>query len=278
MTEFPFSQVDVFSEQPLKGNPVAVVHGAHGIPDDVLQGFAHWTNLSETTFLQAPTHPDADYALRIFTPGAELPFAGHPTLGSCHAWLEAGGRPKNSEYVVQECAAGLVRIRRSDGRLWFAAPPLVRSGALDDALLERLLQATGLHPDEVLDHQWVDNGPGWCALLLEDARRVLSLEPDFAQLKGVSLGIVGPWDDDGPGDMELRAFVPDMGVPEDPVTGSLNASVAQWLMASGRVGDAYVVCQGAALGRAGKVFIQRVDDAIWVGGESQTLVSGVVRL
>ena len=275
MAEFVFSQVDVFSRNALRGNPVAVVHNANGVDAQTMQAFAHWTNLSETTFLQAPTHPEADYALRIFTPGTELPFAGHPTLGSCHAWLESGGQPKNPDMIVQECGAGLARIRRAEERLWFAAPPLQRSGPLDDELLQRLLRATGLGADDVVDHQWVDNGPGWCALLLQDAERVLSLTPDFSQLKGVSLGVVGPIDD-GPGDLEVRAFVPDMGVPEDPVTGSLNAGLAQWLMATGRVGDSYIACQGTALGREGRVYLQREGEAIWTGGDCRSVVSGNV--
>ena len=256
---------------------MAVVHAAEGLDTEAMQAFAAWTNLSETTFLLPPSHPEADYALRIFTPGSELPFAGHPTLGSCHAWLEAGGVPQGDAEVVQECGVGLVRIRRSGGRLWFAAPPLQRSGPLEDGFLARLLDATGLDRDQVLDHQWVDNGPPWCALRLASAGEVLALKPNFAALEGVALGVVGALPEEADGDVEVRAFVPSMGVPEDPVTGSLNAGIAQWLMSVGVVGDAYTACQGTALGREGRVYVEREGETIWIGGATQSTIEGTVR-
>src|SRR4051812_3459261 len=221
-----FSQVDVFSSEPLLGNPVAVVHDADDVTDEQMAAFARWTNLSETTFLLTPTQPAADYRLRIWTPGGELPFAGHPTLGSAHAWLEAGGVPAGDD-VVQECGAGLVRIRRAD-RLAFAAPPLLRSGPVAEADLARIGAALRLDTAEVVDSAWVDNGPGWVGVLLRDADAVLGLDPDFAAFGDLKVGAVGPYAD-GPVAVELRAFCPGFGMPEDPVTGSLNAGVGQWL-------------------------------------------------
>ena len=225
----PFTQVDVFSPEPLLGNPVAVVHDADGVSDEQMAAFARWTNLSETTFLLSPTAPEADYRLRIFTPGRELPFAGHPTLGSAHAWLEAGGRPHADGQVVQECGAGLVTLRRGE-RLAFAAPPLVRSGSVDEADLATITRALGIEHSDVVDAAWVDNGPGWVAVLLRDADAVLALDPDPAAFGGLDIGVVGLHPVGGECAIEVRAFVPGMGIPEDPVTGSLNAGLAQWLV------------------------------------------------
>lgn len=274
MSVHAFRQVDVFSARPHQGNPVAVVHDAEGIGDDAMAAFARWTNLSETTFLLPPTRPGADYRLRIFTPGGELPFAGHPTLGSAHAWLEAGGVPAGEECIVQECGVGLVRIRRAGGQLSFAAPPLRRSGPLEPGRLEMLTAALGLGPDEVVAHQWVDNGPGWCALLLDNADRVRSLEPDFAALGNAVLGVVGPWPAEADADFEVRAFVPSMGVPEDPVTGSLNAGIAQWLISRGLAPGTYRATQGFCLDRAGQISVEAIGDDIWVGGATRTLIEG----
>jgi PhzF family phenazine biosynthesis protein len=269
-----FSQVDVFSSEPLLGNPVAVVHDADGVTDEQMAAFARWTNLSETTFLLTPTQPGADYRLRIWTPGGELPFAGHPTLGSAHAWLEAGGVPAG-EGVVQECAAGLVRLRRGD-RLAFAAPPLVRSGPVDAADLGRICRALRIEETDVLDSAWVDNGPGWVAVLLADAAAVLALEPDYAAFDGLDIGVVGAYPD-GPVDVEVRAFCPGLGITEDPVTGSLNAGVGQWL-AGTRLPVSYVASQGTALGRRGRVHMVREGQEVWVGGDTRTTVSGSVDL
>jgi len=272
-----FRQVDVFSSDALRGNPGAVVHDADGITDDQMRAFARWTNLSETTFLLTPTDPEADYRLRIFTPGSELPFAGHPTIGSAHAWLEAGGQPASADRIVQECGAGLVHVRRGE-RLAFAAPPLTRSGPVDPGDLEAVVGALGLTVDDVVDAAWVDNGPGWMGLLLRDAEQVLALRPDFSSLHE-DVGVVGPWSG-GDTACEVRAFCPaGSGITEDPVTGSLNAGLAMWL--AGTVLPAsYVAAQGTAIGRAGRVHVERSPDdevdTIWVGGDASTVIHGEV--
>ncbi len=283
------SQVDVFSTEPLLGNPVAVVHDADDLTTEQMAAFARWTNLSETTFLLRPTDPRADYRLRIFTPGEELPFAGHPTLGSAHAWVEAGGRPRggaSDESVVQECGAGLVTVRRDGERLAFAAPPLVRSGPVDETDLARVRRALGLAPEEVLASAWVDNGPGWVAVLLRDADAVLGLRPDWSAFEDLEIGVVGAH---APGTelaLEVRAFCPGIGVPEDPVTGSLNAGLAQWLLGERVLGDAlaasYVAAQGTAIGRRGRVHVDLVgegtDAQVWVGGATRTTITGELSL
>lgn len=273
-----FSQLDVFTDRPLLGNPVAVVHDAEGLDDTEMAAFARWTNLSETTFLLPPTQPRADYRLRIFTPGGELPFAGHPTLGSCRAWLDAGGTPGDGDAVVQECAVGLVRIRRTGERLAFAAPPLRRSGPMEAAELARVAAVLGLSAGEIVAHQWVDNGPGWCAVMLGSAERVLGLQPDWSAMGDLRVGVVAPQPDGADTDFEVRAFIPAMGIREDPVTGSLNAGLAQWMTAAGLSGDRYVARQGSALGRAGNVYVERLGDTIWIGGDVVACVSGSVRL
>ena len=273
-----FAQVDVFSSEPYLGNPVAVVLDAEGLETDAMHRLARWTNLSETTFVQSPSTPDADYRLRIFTPGGELPFAGHPTLGSAHAWLEAGGVPKKDR-IVQECGAGLVELRRTNGVLAFAAPPTLRSGPLDDEYLQRIASAFGIARDRIVDHQWVDNGPGWAVVLLATADEVLALEPDLAQIPDAKIGAVGAYPEGGSYAFEIRAFAPGVGVPEDPVTGSLNASVAQWLTGTGRAQAPYRVSQSARLGRAGEIRIDRdPDDTVWVGGATTTFFSGTAVL
>jgi PhzF family phenazine biosynthesis protein len=272
-----FAQVDVFSTEPYAGNPVAVVLDGAGLSTDAMQRFARWTNLSETTFVLPPESPEADYRVRIFTPGRELPFAGHPTLGTCHAWLEAGGSPRREAAIVQECDAGLVPVRRSEAGLAFAAPPLVRSGPVDDELVERLARMLGVDVDVMTDTQWVDNGPGWVAVLLDDPEAVLALTPRFDEL---DVGVVAPYPPGSPEAFEVRAFTyKDGGVDEDPVTGSLNASLAQWLLATGRATAPYVARQGAALGRAGRVHVsQDADGAVWVGGGAVSRVRGEVDL
>lgn len=269
-----FSQVDVFSSEPLLGNPVAVVHDADGVSDEQMAAFARWTNLSETTFLLTPTDPAADYRLRIWTPGGELPFAGHPTLGSAHAWLEAGGVPVGQD-VVQECGAGLVTLRRRE-RLSFGAPPLTRSGPVDDADVDAIATALAIPRADIVDTAWIDNGPGWVGVLLRDAGAVLAIEPDWAAFGDLKIGVVGPYDG-GPLAAELRAFCPGYGMPEDPVTGSLNAGVGQWLAGS-RLPTSYVASQGTALQRAGRIHVELVDGQIWVGGDTRTTVSGSVAL
>lgn len=272
-----FSQVDVFSAQPLRGNPVAVVHGADAVSDAEMAAFARWTNLSETTFLLPPTTSDADYRLRIFTPGSELPFAGHPTLGSAHAWLEAGGRPQRDDVVVQECGAGLVRVRRG-GRLAFAAPPLNRSGAVADDDVAAIARALRVEVSALLDTAWIDNGPGWVGVRLASAADVLALTPDWAAFGDLKIGVVGAHPPGGEAQVEVRAFCPQYGVPEDPVTGSLNAGIAQWLIGDGTLPIAYVAAQGTALDRAGRIQIEKDGEDVWVGGDCATTVSGEVRL
>ena len=274
-----FHQLDVFSAVPLLGNPLAVVHAAQGLDDDTMAAFARWTNLSETTFLLPPSTPAADYRVRIWTPGGELPFAGHPTLGSCHAWLAAGGVPRQAGTLVQECGVGLVRLRHSGGRLSFAAPPLRRSGPLEDALLQRIVACLGLRREDIQHHQWVDNGPGWCAVMLATAAQVLAVQPDAAMLGDVKLGLVGAHPAGSECAFELRAFYrTPSGLVEDPVTGSLNASVAQWLMGAGLAPAAYVAAQGAVLQRAGRVFIEKMADTVWVGGDVAVCIDGEVDL
>ena len=274
-----FHQVDVFTAVPLRGNPLAVVHTAQGLDDATMAAFARWTNLSETTFLLPPGDPAADYRVRIFTPGGELLFAGHPTLGSCWAWLAAGGLPKEADTVVQECGVGLVRVRRQTGRLSFAAPPLRRTGPLEAELLQRILAATALSRADVLHHQWVDNGPGWCALMLRSAAAVLAARVDAALLGTVKLGLVGAHPAGSECAFEVRALYPvPAGLIEDPVTGSLNASLAQWLMGAGLAPASYVAAQGTLLQRAGRVHIEQNGDTVWVGGDVTPLVDGEVTL
>lgn len=278
MPDLSFQQVDVFSSEPFKGNPLAVVLGADGLSDRQMADFAKWTNLSETTFLLKPTNPEADYRVRIFTPMGELPFAGHPTLGSCHAWLTHGGTPRG-DAIVQECGIGLVPVRRHRGRLAFAAPDLLRSGPLDEALVTRIANGLRIERGSILDAQWADNGPGWIAVQLGSRAEVLALDPDYAAMDDLKIGVVGAWDktlDGHEAQFEVRAFVMGVGVKEDPVTGSLNASLAQWLIASGRAPSSYVASQGTALGRAGRVHIDQIGNDIWIGGATKTNINGTV--
>jgi PhzF family phenazine biosynthesis protein len=274
----PFKQVDVFSAVAYRGNALAVVLDGAGLTTDEMQRFAHWTNLSETTFVLPPTDPAADYRVRIFTPTLELPFAGHPTLGTAHAWLEAGGAPRGDGEVVQECGAGLVRVRRGEaGRLAFAAPPLVRSGEPDAVTLDRVVAVLGVDRDSVVAAQWVDNGPGWIGVLLRSAGEVLAVRP--GPLDGFDIGIVGPQPAGSDTDFEVRAFFPQGSLTvEDPVTGSLNASLAQWLIGAGIATAPYRARQGTVLGRAGLVQIDQPEPGgdIWVGGASTTAIDGHV--
>jgi len=273
----PFSQVDVFTSVPYRGNPVAVVLDADGLSAEEMQRFAHWTNLSETTFVLPPADPEADYLVRIFTPSTELPFAGHPTLGTCHAWLAAGGKPRRDGVIVQECEAGLVTLRRTADGLAFAAPPVLRDGPVDGELLTQVASVLRIDPSAIVDASWADNGPGWIAVLLDSADAVLALRPGESDL---DLGVVGPYPPGSPAAFEVRAFFPkNGGMAEDPVTGSLNASAAAWLLRTGRATAPYVASQGTVLGRAGRVYISRDDDgAIWVAGGTVTCVSGQVEL
>ena len=292
----PFQQVDVFTEVPYRGNPLAVVLDGEGLSDAAMQHFTNWTNLSEATFLLPPTQAGADYRVRIFSPGRELPFAGHPTLGSCHAWLQAGGKPRG-DVVVQECGVGLVKLRRGPGsspgqapeRLAFAAPPLRKSGPLPEEDVALIARGLGVARGDIVGHAWCDNGPNWRGVLLKSADQVLALKPDAGVLAGLDIGVVGPRGKVGvvgsrpAGDdiaFEVRAFFPgNNGMAEDPVTGSLNAALAQWLIGAGIAPRRYVASQGTALGRAGRVHVERDDSGdTWIGGASVTCVRGQVRL
>jgi PhzF family phenazine biosynthesis protein len=316
MKSRPFKQVDVFTATPYRGNPLAVVLDGSDIDDDAMQRFARWTNLSETTFLLPPTDPAADYRVRIFTPGGELPFAGHPTLGSCHAWLQAGGKPKSAQRIVQQCTAGLVALRREGTRLAFSSPPLKRS-APSPSLLARVAGALGLKAQQIVAAQVLDNGPVWLGLLLNDADTVLTLAPDHRMLKelGQKVGVAGipaapsssasgasaligrsnrearafattapsaradAADASTHADIEVRAFAAPIGIEEDPVTGSFNASLAQWLIADGHMPERYLAAQGDCLGRAGRVHVERdASGQVWVGGDSVTCIDGQVAL
>jgi len=280
MPTFDFKQLDVFSSVALKGNPLAVVLGADSLSDQQMADLAKWTNLSETTFLLTPRDARADYRVRIFTTLRELPFAGHPTLGSCHAWLQAGGVPKGEE-IIQECEIGLVRIRRQGAELAFIAPPLLRSGAVDAPLLERVRLGLGLAPDSIVRSQWVDNGAGWLAVMLAERDQVLALQPDYSQLLGLAVGVIAPCNparDDVDAQFEVRAFVAGDGAQEDPATGSLNAGVAQWLLSEGLAPECYVVSQGTAMGRAGRIRVERQGDEIWVGGAVAVCIEGRLQL
>jgi PhzF family phenazine biosynthesis protein len=274
----PLRQIDVFTDVPFVGNPVAVVLDAGDLDDATMQRIARWTNLSETTFVLPPTSGDADYRVRIFTPVDELPFAGHPTLGTCHAWLEHGGRPAADDVVVQECAAGLVRVRRQGDRLAFAAPPLLRTGAVEPDLVAAATSMVDLDPATVVEAAWVDNGPGWIALLLDSVAHVTAARPGAVVpgTEDVKVGLVAMHPQGGPHVIEVRAFFPKDGMlAEDPVTGSLNASLAQWLLGTGRVDAPYVASQGGALGRAGRIHVsQDGDGTVWIGGGTVTCITG----
>jgi PhzF family phenazine biosynthesis protein len=278
MASHVFRQVDVFTAVAFKGNPLAVIVGADHLTDQQMAAIANWTNLSETTFLLGPTDAGADYRVRIFTPTRELPFAGHPTLGSCHVWLATGGSPKK-DHVVQECGVGLVRIKRDGKRLAFAAPPLRRSGDVAPELLARVAKGLRIDPAAIKESQWVDNGPGWVAVMLASRSEVLALRPDYPALEGQSLGVVAPCDadrDDIDADFEVRGFITARAA-EDPVTGSLNAGLAQWLIPAGLAPEGYIASQGTALGRAGRVHVTRTGDDIWIGGDTVTCIEGTIR-
>jgi predicted PhzF superfamily epimerase YddE/YHI9 len=304
MTTRRFAQVDVFSTEPFRGNALAVVIDGEGVDDADMHAFARWTNLSETTFLLPPRDPRADYRVRILTPDGELPFAGHPTLGSAHAWRLAGGEPHTDGRVVQECGVGLVELRRTGDRWAFAGPPLTRYEPLDADLLARVTSGLGLGPGDVLEHSWLVNGPRWIGVRLASAEQVLAVRPDFTVLAGLDVGVVGPWRDGAAGtadavgadrvgtaeadgadrvgtdgarpDVEVRGFV--NGGYEDPVTGSLNAGLARWLVDTGQVPERYVAAQGTCLQRAGRVHVDVVGGDIWVGGDTTTVVEGTVAL
>ena len=281
MTRRRFHTVNVFSQGRLDGNPVAVIVDGDGMTTEEMQQFTRWTNLPEATFLLTPTDPAADYRVRIFTLDREMPFAGHPTLGSCHAWLESGGVPLVEGVVRQECGAGLVAIRRSDDGLAFAAPPLVRDEPVQATDLARFATALRIGPDRIIDSRWADNGPGWAVLLLDSAAEVLALEPVPTSTERLDLGVVGPHPAGSESAWELRAFYTDhLGIlREDPVTGSLNAAVAHWLFTTGRVSGGYLATQGTRVQRSGRIRLDRDDDGtIWVGGRTQSVLTGIAEL
>ena len=278
MKQRAFAQLDVFTAVPYLGNPLAVVLDGTGLSTAQMQSFTDWTNLSEATFVLPPTQPDADYAVRIFCPGRELPFAGHPTLGTCHAWLQMGGVPKGRD-VVQECGVGLVNIQRQGTRLAFAAPPLRRGGPLDEADVQLIAQGLGVSRAEILHHAWCNNGPQWRGVMLGSAEQVLALKANPELLKGLDIGVVAPLAS-GEAQFEVRAFLPgNNGLAEDPVTGSLNAAIGQWLIGAGLAPNSYVASQGACLARAGRVYVHRdAQNQVWVGGESVTCIQGSVTI
>jgi PhzF family phenazine biosynthesis protein len=279
MTNHVFQQVDVFTTAAFRGNPLAVIVGADRLTDHQMASVANWTNLSETTFLLSPVDPSADYRVRIFTPERELPFAGHPTLGSCHVWLATGGAPKKDQ-IVQECGVGLVRIRRDGTRLAFAAPPMRRSGDVAPEVLARLAKGLRIDPAAIKASQWVDNGPGWVAVMLATRSEVLALRPDYPSLGGQPLGVIAPCNadrDEIDAHFEVRGFITTRAA-EDPVTGSLNASLAQWLIPAGLAPESYIASQGTVIGRAGRVHVARIGGDIWIGGDTLTCIEGTINV
>jgi len=272
-----FQLVDVFGDESFTGNALAVIADGSDLDTETMQAITRWFNLSETTFLLPPTETAADYRVRIFTLERELPFAGHPTLGTCHAWLKAGGQPKRGDRIVQQCGAGLIPLRRSQQGLAFAAPPVIRDGPIDDAKLDEIVGLLGIARDDIVEARWADNGPGWAAVLLASADAVLAVEPARAHPRRIDVGIIGPYPPGSDIAFELRTFFSDPhgGIVEDPVTGSFNASAAQWMLASGRAQSPYVASQGTRLGRRGRIAIdQDGEGALWIGGATETLFSG----
>lgn len=270
-----FTLVDVFGVGDFSGNPVAVIHDAGQLSTEQMQRITRWLNLSESTFIVPPTDPGADYHVRIFTLDRELPFAGHPTLGTCHAWLEAGGTPRDPAMIVQQCAAGLIPLRAGKG-LAFAAPPLMRSGPVDEAKLDEVAAVLRIGRGRIVDAAWADNGPGWVAVMLASAEEVLAIEPARHHSQRIDIGVVGAYPPGHETAYEVRAIFSDPygGLIEDPVTGSLNASLAQWMLASGHIAAPYVAAQGTRLGRTGRISVDQDAGEIWIGGQTRTLFRG----
>lgn len=274
--QYDYRMVDVFSPEPLLGNPVAVIHDATGLSTEQMQAITRWMNLSETTFLLPAEDPQADYRLRIFTLDRELPFAGHPTLGSCRAWMEAGGRPSTPGRVVQECGAGLVTIRHDDDGLAFAAPPLIRTGPPGEEKMDEVCEFLAITRDQVVDAEWIDNGPGWLGVRLASAEAVLDVEAATRHPSRIEVGLVGPWEGRGETDFEVRALFSDQhgAILEDPVTGSLNAAIAQWLTATGQATAPFTASQGRKVGREGLIDVTTDGGELWIGGNTRVIVTG----
>jgi PhzF family phenazine biosynthesis protein len=270
---FAFQQVDVFTSVPFKGNALAVVIGADALNDAEMAAIANWTNLSETTFLLRPIHPAADYRVRIFTPASELPFAGHPTLGSCHVWLASGGQAKASE-IIQECGIGLVRVKQDGSRLAFAAPVQPRSPVPPDTLAQ-IAASLQIPITSILHSQWLGNAPAWVAVMLASRQQILAIQPNYAAMAGLEVGVIAP-SDTGDTQFEVRAFAPELGLREDPVTGSLNAGLANWLIKEGMAPPRYIAAQGTAIGRAGRVYVEKDGPDIWIGGDTVTIIEGIL--
>lgn len=268
--------VDVFGARAMAGNPLGVVHAADGMNAEAMLRLTRWIGFSECTFLLPPTHPDADYRVRIFYPAGELPFAGHPTLGTAHAWLRAGGQPKRAGVVVQECGVGLVEVRIEGELLAFKAPPLVKGGPLSAEERAEVARLTGVDEAGIVDAVHANNGPGWKLLRLRSAAAVLAAQPVARALLGTDVGLVGPHDDSDPA-WEVRAFFANANgeLKEDPVTGSLNAATAQYLFASGLAQDRYIAGQGQQIGADGRVHCRiEPDGAVWIGGRVDTIAAG----
>ncbi|WP_086114036.1 PhzF family phenazine biosynthesis protein [Xenorhabdus beddingii] len=272
--KFLFEQVSVFSNRKLQGNPLAVVFGADNLSEQQMFQFAKWTNLSETTFLLEPSHPDADYKVRIFTPAGELPFAGHPTLGSCYVWQKMTGQA-DKKTIIQECKAGLITIRQVNGRLAFMAPPLMRTGDVADNEIETVLKGLGINSDDVESCQWIDNGPGWLGILLKSVDKLLEIRPDYAQLKGYEIGLCALYPEENQASLEVRGFCCSIST-EDPVTGSLNATIAQWLISNGKLPANYIARQGQCVERDGWIYVTSDEDGIWISGDVVDCISGAV--
>jgi PhzF family phenazine biosynthesis protein len=272
-----FRQVDVFGVDSYDGNPVAVILDSEGLTDKELSAISAWTNLSECTFLLPPTEPTADYRVRIFSLKTELPFAGHPTLGTACAWLDAGGVPSQPGLIIQECIAGLVPIRIEDDLLAFSAPPRIRSGPVEATILDAVIEILGIERDQVVNSEWLDNGPGWVGILLDSAESVLKIRPNASAHPGRwDIGVIGAHAAGSESAFELRAFFTEGSEPlrEDPITGSLNASAAEWLLSKNRATAPYIASQGSAIGRNGRIHISEADGKIWVGGKTKVVLSG----
>lgn len=269
--------VDVFGSIPMRGNPLGVVRGGDALSDAEMLELTRWLGFSETTFLLPPTDPAADYRVRIFYPAGELPFAGHPTLGTCHAWLEAGGVPGKSGVIVQECGVGLVEVRQQKGLLSFRAPELIRTGSLDNAELAEAIRVAGVKEEWVAEAVHVANGPRWQLLRLHSAQAVLAAEPAARAPVGTDVGLAGPWEAGARAAWELRAFFadPQGKIVEDPVTGSFNAGVAMHLFESGLEKSSYVAAQGQKVGAEGYIHCSRESDGtVWIGGRTDTIARG----